>query len=150
MQHILDRDNKRCGIHVGGCGLPISENDQSIDHMIPQSFFKGFLNEKRFHETWNLQPMHRNKCNSSRIGQIVDKVDFICKCHGTYITKEGDREVMYKEKDKWKSVKYYQKKKSLYLLLHLQRCCFPLLVLELQTLTEGLALVYYQEWSLVI
>lgn len=105
---LLKRDNHKCGIHVGGCGKHI-KGDATQDHIIPKNYIKTRSNNREFIGDWNYQPMHA-KCNVKREGQIIDKPEFKCQCHGVYVDERGGRWVMYKEGKKWKEAKYWSEK----------------------------------------
>ena len=84
LTRILPRDNNLCGIHVGGCGLPMRNRaDATVDHIFTKSFFndkEDGLKPKHYNKDWNCQPMHQ-KCNEGRGGQIYGFPLFICSCH---------------------------------------------------------------------
>ena len=93
LKRILDRDDWRCGIHMGGCGDQIENfNDANIDHIIPRSVTErrkqdelvplpqwkeykeflmkiGILNraDDNFYSLndLNIQPMHK-ECNTKK------------------------------------------------------------------------------------
>ncbi|MDD9869098.1 MAG: hypothetical protein OXU50_04300 [Gammaproteobacteria bacterium] len=106
---LLRRDNYKCGIHTGGCGEDIKRNEATKDHIIPKDYVKTRDNSREFIGDWNYQPMHK-RCNEEREGQIIDKPEFKCKCHGVYVDEQGARWVMYKEGKNWKKVKYWSEK----------------------------------------
>lgn len=106
---LLQRDNYTCGIHVGGCGKKIERNEATQDHIIPKNYIKTRSNNREFIGYWNYQPMHK-RCNEKREGQIIDKPEFKCKCHGVYVDEHGARWIMYKGGKNWKMVKYWSEK----------------------------------------
>ena len=103
-EKLLERDNALCGFHSGGCGERIEiVEEANIDHIIPKSFFEFLPNAKEFNPrsrihlpTWNLQPMHPT-CNNSRGGQLINGVQFRCRCHHNFIDSNGERHVCYLE-----------------------------------------------------
>lgn len=95
--HLLRRDSKLCGIHLGGCREPIrTRTDATIDHIITQSFFnerKDWMTPEYFNDDWNLQPMHRT-CNQRRGGQIYGFPSFACFCHWLRIDKTPNGHIL--------------------------------------------------------
>ena len=87
---LLPRDGHLCGVHVGGCSLPIkNKTAASIDHIFTQSFFKDReydVKSKDYNRDWNLQPMHL-QCNNERGGQIYGFPLFTCHCHWLQIDR---------------------------------------------------------------
>lgn len=108
---LLKRDNYACGMHVGGCGKNIERNEATQDHIIPKNYIKTRDNSREFIGDWNYQPMHA-ECNEKREGQIINKLEFKCTCHGVYVDEQGGRWVMYREGKKWKEVKYWSEKRG--------------------------------------
>jgi len=108
---LLKRDNYKCGIHTGGCGKNIKRNEATRDHIIPKDYVKTRDNRREFIGDWNYQPMHK-RCNEKKEGQIIDKPEFKCKCHGVYVDEQGWRWIMYKDGKKWKEVKYWSEKSN--------------------------------------
>lgn len=83
------RDNGKCGIHVGGCGLDVNVSDATRDELIPQSYFRSETGKKlknNWFGEWNTQVMHR-KCNDEKAGHTVEP-RFRCICHMSYIDVE--------------------------------------------------------------
>ena len=78
------RDADICGVHLGGCMTPINvKKDRSLDHIIPQSFFKNTgieADPREFSGDWNVQVMHK-ACNTKRAGFIHGLPEFQCPCH---------------------------------------------------------------------
>jgi len=106
---LLKRDNYKCGIHVGGCGKEIKRGEATRDHIIPKNYSRKRSNNREFIGDWNYQPMHK-RCNEEREGQIIDKPEFKCKCHGVYVDEQGARWIMYRDRKNWKRVKYWSEK----------------------------------------
>ena len=97
LSDLLPRDSHRCGIHVGGCGMPIRNRAEvTVDHIFTQSFFRDRedgVRPKDYDRNWNLQPMHQ-KCNNDRGGQIYGFPLFLCSCHWLQIEKTTDGHVL--------------------------------------------------------
>ena len=106
---LLKRDDRKCGIHLGGCGEPIEFRSQcSGDHIVPQVLFEAIAPKPtEFDDNWNHQPMHK-ECNltkSDRLqGRILTDLEaattigantpedwprFECKCHYLQIIEGG-------------------------------------------------------------
>ena len=86
-QRVAHRDDKICGIHLGGCMTSI-QGKSTLDHILPQSLIPAFrLNSQEFNKDWNLQPMH-SECNVNRGGTIRGLPCFQCACH--YYEVVGD------------------------------------------------------------
>ena len=86
-QRVAHRDDKICGIHLGGCMTSI-QGKSTLDHILPQSLIPAFrLNSQEFNKDWNLQPMHP-ECNVNRGGTIRGLPCFQCACH--YYEVVGD------------------------------------------------------------
>ena len=85
----MDRDARRCGIHLGGCSREIEPGEQyDLDHLIPQSFYMDSPDpnfRRKFENLWNLQPMHRTCHEAHRTGQLWGFPLFQCKCHSLHI-----------------------------------------------------------------
>ena len=99
LKAFLERDNYRCGIHLGGCGQPLTLKDASIDHIIPKAVARrpgttSNYNEcitKKIQADWrkkiktepprwtNLQPMHK-KCNNEDKGSLFPPVPIKKHC----------------------------------------------------------------------
>ena len=80
---VLKRDNRMCGLHMGGCGKPIKQGEQyNVDHIIPRALFSKVAEERiaEFNEDWNCQPTHV-ACNDSKGFRLSDWPRFTCKCH---------------------------------------------------------------------
>ena len=84
LDSLLEMDSRICGLHLGGCCERIAKrSDASIDHIIPEAFFKALgtdVNGYDFRLPWNLQPMHK-KCNVKRGGYLQEYPRFRCSCH---------------------------------------------------------------------
>ena len=98
---LLKRDNRRCGIHMGGCGRVIRNRGQcEVDHIIPVVLYRSLAPEPRgFDKPWNYQPMHRDchKAKEDRLrGRQLEELEaavtvgantpddwprFECQCH---------------------------------------------------------------------
>ena len=86
---VMDRDSRRCGIHLGGCSKVIEPGDQyDLDHLIPQSFYMDSPDpnhRRKFESPWNLQPIHRSCHEAHRTGQLWGFPVFQCQCHSLHI-----------------------------------------------------------------
>ena len=40
-KRVAKRDLDKCGVHAGGCGQIVEAKDRSLDHIVPQAFFKS-------------------------------------------------------------------------------------------------------------
>ena len=97
-QRILKRDNKLCGIHMGGCGQPIKEGEEcNIDHIVPKAFFSKVAKNRiaEFNKDWNCQPMHV-RCNDGKAFRLSGWPRFSCKCHYLQIC-DGDLYICTKD-----------------------------------------------------
>ena len=75
---VLRRDNRLCGIHLGGCAQTIEgTRDGTVDHIVPSAFFAKVAGGGRhfYERDWNCQPMHV-ACNQSKAWP-----KFRCDCH---------------------------------------------------------------------
>ena len=82
-RRIARRDQNKCGVHVGGCGLTVESKDRSLDHIVPQAFFKSVGNDATSTESdedWNRQLMHRG-CDNDLGGHVHGLPPFWCHCH---------------------------------------------------------------------
>ena len=62
---IMSRDNRLCGIHLGGCGMPITGKCE-VDHIVPLGLAELIApNAREFDGLWNYQPMHE-RCNRNK------------------------------------------------------------------------------------
>ena len=80
---VLRRDNRLCGIHLGGCGNTIEgTRDGTVDHIIPSAFFSKVAGDSRhlYERDWNCQPMHV-ACNQSKADWLSSWPKFRCDCH---------------------------------------------------------------------
>ena len=92
-RRVTHRDDKTCGIHLGGCMTSI-QGKSTLDHILPQSLIPAFrLNSQEFNKDWNLQPMHP-ECNVERGGAIHGLPCFQCACHSYQVVGE-DLFVLY-------------------------------------------------------
>ena len=86
---VMERDSRRCGIHLGGCSREIEPGEQyDLDHLIPQAFYMDLPDpnlRRKFESPWNLQPMHRSCHEAHRNGQLWGFPIFQCQCHSLYI-----------------------------------------------------------------
>ena len=104
------RDNKRCSVHLGGCGELIEFNNSGNtgDHIVPSALFEAIApNPDEFNTEWNVQPMH-SECNRNKkdrlagrplseleaaitVGTVTpdDWPRFECKCHYLRIAEGG-------------------------------------------------------------
>ena len=98
---MLKRDDRKCGIHMGGCGEEVQYRSQcEVDHIVPVALYKALAPEPRdFDNPWNYQPMHRecHKAKEDRLsGRELGKLEaavtvgaktpddwprFECQCH---------------------------------------------------------------------
>ena len=86
-RQVWRRDERRCGIHLDGCGEIIKLDDATVDHIVPQGFLRHTdIDRCRWSAYGNIQPMHR-ACNEMR-GMGHDVVigtgklpEFKCDCH---------------------------------------------------------------------
>lgn len=101
---LLERDNYRCGIHLGGCGKQIQLRHTTKDHIIPRNVelstgvLLKYLREKKcLHnvnpDLFNLQPMCEI-CNSNKKrgvfpGATLDKKCSNDCCRYIYFLKGG-------------------------------------------------------------
>ena len=94
---MLERDDYRCGIHLGGCGgrltLPKkgwpNRDPITLDHIIPESWWRDRqpVGPEYYNQEWNFQPMHQ-RCNTSeKRGQVYGFPVFACRCHWFRIEK---------------------------------------------------------------
>ena len=85
----MERDSRRCGIHLGGCSKVIELGEQyDLDHLIPQGFYMNIPDpnhRRKFENPWNLQPMHRSCHEAHRSGQLWGFPVFQCRCHSLHI-----------------------------------------------------------------
>ena len=80
---LLRRDDRQCGVHLGGCGKRIDERDESnVDHIIPSAFFSkvGGRSRSLYEHDWNCQPMHAG-CNNKKAAVLAEWPKFRCSCH---------------------------------------------------------------------
>ena len=107
---IMSRDGGLCGIHLGGCGLPISKCDEvTVDHVTPRALLEPIAPiPSEFRREHNYQPMH-GECNEKKanlmkgreLGEFEKAITtgtnntpdhwprFQCKCHYLQIL-DGD------------------------------------------------------------
>ena len=103
---IMSRDNRLCGIHLGGCGMPITGKCE-VDHIVPLGLAELIAsNAREFDGLWNYQPMHE-RCNRNKAdtmnGRSLEDLEiavtvgantpddwprFQCKCHYLQILHE--------------------------------------------------------------
>ena len=64
---LLKRDDRKCGIHMGGCGGQIQFRSQcEVDHIVPVVLYQSLAPQPRaFDNRWNYQPMHP-KCHQAK------------------------------------------------------------------------------------
>ena len=83
MRRVIRKDQHRCGVHAGGCGQIVDKIDRSLDHIIPQSFFRSRgnnISSTDFDDDWNRQIMHRT-CDNWSGGHLHGLPPFWCHCH---------------------------------------------------------------------
>lgn len=124
LRYILDRDDYRCGIHLGGCGKPLSIENATIDHIEPKATciapydeigtkeMRNSIRRKQqdrknpiFPKFMNIQPMHRS-CNEKK-GSVYPPVPIIthCSCcEYMYIAKRNRNSMGYEELKKLTSL----------------------------------------------
>ena len=107
---IMHRDGGLCGIHLGGCGRPITTSDEcTVDHIVPQALFNVIATTpSEFRREQNYQPMH-GECNRKKTNIMEGRDEggfektiatgtndtpddwpkFQCKCHYLQIL-DGD------------------------------------------------------------
>ena len=91
MRRLLRRDDRLCGVHLGGCGKEIKQGrSHNRDHIIPRSLFSKVARgrENEFEQDWNCQPMHE-ACNTSKSFQMDSWPRFDCRCHFLQVA-DGD------------------------------------------------------------
>ena len=97
LSYLLNRDAHLCGIHVDGCGMPISSRaEASLDHIFTKSFSKDRedgIRPKHYNRDWNCQPMHQ-ECNTKRGGQIYGFPLFTCSCHWLQIDRTSQGHIL--------------------------------------------------------
>ena len=77
---LYERDEFKCGIHLGGCKEIIDEKEVTVDHIVPKAYWKKRkVNNRVWSGTWNLQVMHKG-CNEKKFIDFRD-FEFECKCH---------------------------------------------------------------------
>ena len=104
---IMSRDKGLCGVHLGGCGQPITGKCE-VDHIVPLGLAKLIAPDASgFDSMWNYQPMHAD-CNRKKAdtmnGRELSELEttvtvgantpddwprFECKCHYLQIL-DGD------------------------------------------------------------
>ena len=62
---LLERDNWRCGIHLGGCGKTLTLDDFTRDHIVPENVGRGYGCRKDVRTMRNYQAMCEI-CNKKR------------------------------------------------------------------------------------
>ena len=91
-KNLLERDDYRCGIHLGGCGKILTLEETTEDHIIPQNILKNTLKIKEIKDSYkrqtrqsldeglfNLQPMCLD-CNSVKKQGNFPPQNIIKKC----------------------------------------------------------------------
>ena len=98
---LLKRDDRKCGIHMGGCGEEVRYRSQcEVDHIVPVVLYKALAPEPRdFDNPWNYQPMHKechrakeDRLRGRELGELEAAVTvgantpddwprFECQCH---------------------------------------------------------------------
>ena len=82
-RRVLKRDQRLCGIHLGGCGRRIEEGAKyNLDHIVPRALFSKVAKGRNaeFNEDWNCQPMHED-CNNAKDSRLSSWPRFACDCH---------------------------------------------------------------------
>ena len=90
-RRLLRRDNRICGLHLGGCGKQIGDAEKpNVDHIIPRALFSQVASDRiaEFNMDWNCQPTHIG-CNDSKDFRLSGWPEFTCKCHYLQVC-EGD------------------------------------------------------------
>ena len=98
---MLKRDDRKCGIHMGGCGGQVQNRSQcEVDHIVPVVLYNSLAPEPRvFDNPWNYQPMHKechqakeDRLRGRQLGKLEAAVTvgantpddwprFECQCH---------------------------------------------------------------------
>ena len=89
-RRVLKRDQRLCGIHLGGCGRRIEASEQyNRDHIVPRALFSKVAKGRNaeFNEDWNCQPTHV-ECNDAKASELRRWPRFNCDCH--YLQIHGD------------------------------------------------------------
>lgn len=89
-RRVLKRDQRLCGIHLGGCGRRIEEGaEYNRDHIVPRALFSKVAKGRNaeFNEDWNCQPMHVD-CNNAKDSKLRSWPRFDCDCH--YLQVHGN------------------------------------------------------------
>ena len=82
-RRLLKRDDRRCGVHLGGCGKIIELGQEcNVDHIIPSAFYSKIAGDNRslYECDWNCQPMHVS-CNQEKAAEMAEWPKFRCSCH---------------------------------------------------------------------
>ena len=83
LRRLLKRDERLCGVHLGGCGKPIEDaRGSDVDHIIPSAFFSKVAGGDRhlYERDWNCQPTNL-ACNRSKAAELDSWPKFRCDCH---------------------------------------------------------------------
>ena len=90
-KNLLERDDYRCGIHLGGCGKKITMEETSVDHIIPKNILRASKlkeikhsyksqNRQSLDESFfNLQPMCSDCNNVKKQGNFPPQ-NIVKKC----------------------------------------------------------------------
>ena len=68
---LLKRDDRKCGIHMGGCRGQIQYRSEcEVDHIVPVVLYNSLASEPRvFDNPWNYQPMH-TACHKTKADRL--------------------------------------------------------------------------------
>ena len=94
-RRVLKRDQRLCGIHIGGCGRRIAEGEKcNLDHIIPRALFTKVAKDRiaEFNEDWNCQATHVG-CNDAKASELTNWPRFNCDCH--YLQIQGGDMYVY-------------------------------------------------------
>ena len=106
---LLKRDDRKCGIHMGGCSGQVQYRSQcEVDHIVPVVLSNALAPEPReFDNPWNYQPMHKechkakeDRLSGRELGELEAAVTvgantpedwprFECRCHYLQIVEGG-------------------------------------------------------------
>ena len=98
-RRLLKKDGYLCGVHVGGCGAPLTLETTTIDHIVPLNILRidPEIYDQLARDQSFLQPMCQD-CNSARKQGRLD-VAFTCKCHSaTFFSLFGRPELLVSHK----------------------------------------------------
>ena len=84
--NLLERDNYRCGIHLGGCGKKITLEETTVDHIIPQNILK--YDEKHKQRIKFLKKFYKNRTRESLAGGLLNLQPMCSDCNN--VKKRGN------------------------------------------------------------